>query len=182
MIITKKDLKDCLRADYVAQYGTDKCTFLMRRNAVYRMKRLLRIYEYRLNNAQKSPFHKIAAIVAKIRFKQISQKLCSEISPNVFGKGLQIWHGTRIIVNGHAKVGENCSISSGCVIGQAHDQYPVIGDNVQLSINATVIGGVVISDNTIIGANALVVKDIPHPYTVWGGVPAKQISVLIPRD
>ncbi|WP_160268255.1 serine acetyltransferase, partial [Bifidobacterium biavatii] len=124
------------------------------------MKRLLRIYEYRLNNAHKSVFHRIASFVAKIRYRRVSRSLCSEISPNVFGKGLQIWHGTRIIVNGHATVGENCSISSGVIIGQAHNKFPSIGDNVQLNINTTVLGGITISNNTVIGANALVVKDI----------------------
>ena len=169
MIVTKQDLQEYLQADYVAQYGNEKSTFLRSMNPVYRMKRLLRIYEYRLNNAHKSVFHRVAALIAKIRYKRVSRTLCSEISPNVFGKGLQIWHGTRIIVNGHAKVGKNCSISSGVVIGQAHDQCPTIGNHVQLNINATVIGGIDIADGTVVGANALVVKDIPQPYTVWGG-------------
>jgi len=58
MIVTKQDLQEYLQADYVAQYGNEKSTFLRSMNPVYRMKRLLRIYEYRLNNAHKSVFHR----------------------------------------------------------------------------------------------------------------------------
>ena len=50
----------------------------------------------------------------------------------------------------------------------------MIGDRVHISTGAKIIGGVVIGDDVTIGANAVVITDIPSG-TVWGGVPAKQL-------
>ena len=50
----------------------------------------------------------------------------SEIPINTFGKGLKIWHAERIIVNSDARVGEWCSLSSGVVIAQAHDNVQLL--------------------------------------------------------
>lgn len=52
---------------------------------------------------------------------------------------------------------------------------PTIGDNVTIYCGAKVLGNVTIDDNSIIAANAVVVKDIP-PNVVVGGVPTKIIK------
>lgn len=62
------------------------------------------------------------------------------------------------------------------VIAQAHDEYPVIGNHVELMIDSKALGGVSVADHVRIGANALVIKSIDEPDTTWGGVPAKQIN------
>lgn len=51
----------------------------------------------------------------------------------------------------------------------------VIGNDVWIGYNATILSGVTIGDGAVIGANALVNKDVP-PYSIVGGVPAKIIS------
>jgi serine O-acetyltransferase len=53
----------------------------------------------------------------------------------------------------------------------------VIGNNVEVCCGAKVIGGVTVGDNVLIGAGALVVKDVPA-NTVVGGVPATVIKTL----
>lgn len=53
----------------------------------------------------------------------------------------------------------------------------VIGKKVWICENAVVLGGVTIGDGSVIGANAVVTKDVP-PYTVVGGIPAKVIKKL----
>lgn len=53
----------------------------------------------------------------------------------------------------------------------------VIGDNVWIGDKATILSGVKIGKGSIIGANAVVTKDVP-PYTVVGGNPAKIIKQL----
>lgn len=50
----------------------------------------------------------------------------------------------------------------------------VIGSDVWIGYEAVIFGGVTIGDGAIIGANAVVTKDVP-PYTIVGGVPAKPI-------
>lgn len=53
----------------------------------------------------------------------------------------------------------------------------VIGNNVWIGDKATILAGVHIGDNVIIGANSVVTKDIPS-NSVWGGNPAKKIRSL----
>ena len=121
-------------------------------------------------------FHKILYYYHLIHVKRISSRNCSEIPINVFGKGLTIWHMERIIVNRASKVGNYCSISSGVVIAQAHNQCPTVGDYVEMTIDSKVLGGITIADHVRIGAGALVIRSIKEPNTTWGGVPAKKIN------
>ena len=54
-------------------------------------------------------------------------------------------------------------------------RVPTVGDNVVIASGAKVLGGVTIGTNAIVGANAVVVRDV-LPDAVVGGVPAQQIS------
>lgn len=54
------------------------------------------------------------------------------------------------------------------------DKRPIIGDNVSLGCNVTIIGGVHIGNNVTVGAGSVVVKDIPDNCIVAGN-PAKVI-------
>ena len=58
------------------------------------------------------------------------------------------------------------------MIGDEKGQSPVIGNDVFIGTGAKIIGGVTIGDNVKIGANAVVVKDIPSGCTALG-IPAK---------
>lgn len=61
--------------------------------------------------------------------------------------------------------------------------YPapiVIGKNVWLGANVTVLLGVTIGDHAIVAAGAVVTKDVPE-NTVVGGVPAKVIKMITPE-
>lgn len=53
--------------------------------------------------------------------------------------------------------------------------HVVIGNDVWIGANATILNGVHIGDGAIVAAGAVVVKDVP-PYTIVGGVPAKEIK------
>ena len=55
------------------------------------------------------------------------------------------------------------------------NHHVVIGNDVWIGANVTIINGVHIGDGAIVAAGAVVVKDVP-PYTVVGGVPAKEIK------
>lgn len=50
----------------------------------------------------------------------------------------------------------------------------VIGSDVWIGFEAVILGGVTVGDGAVIGARAVVTKDVP-PYTIVGGVPAKPI-------
>lgn len=95
------------------------------------------------------------------------------------GEGFYIGHFGGIVVNSNVKIGRNVNLSHGVTIGQGGSDNkkgcPVIGDNVYIGPNSTVIGKIFIGNNSAIGANAFINKDVPDCVTV-GGVPAKIIS------
>jgi serine O-acetyltransferase len=83
-------------------------------------------------------------------------------------------------VSGYARFGDNCRIRNGVVVGLRRiDQKvaPVIGDNVDIGAGAKLLGPIRIGNNTIIGANAVVLCDVPD-NSVAVGVPA----VIKPRS
>ena len=57
----------------------------------------------------------------------------------------------------------------------------IIGNDVWIGYEAVILSGVTIGDGAIIGARAVVTKDVP-PYTIVGGVPAKQIRKRFPDE
>lgn len=60
-------------------------------------------------------------------------------------------------------------------------RHTVIGNDVWIGTNTIVVGGTTIGDGAVIGASAVVTKDIP-PYTVVGGVPARPIRQRFPEE
>lgn len=94
--------------------------------------------------------------------------------------GFCIGHFGSIVVNPNAVLGKNISILQGVTIGQlqrgARKGTPVIGDNVYIGPDAKVLGAVKIGSNVVIGANAVVAKDVPDNAVV-AGVPAQIISM-----
>lgn len=57
----------------------------------------------------------------------------------------------------------------------------VIGNDVWIGYEAVILSGVTIGDGAVIGARAVVTKDVP-PYTIVGGVPAKTIRKRFPQE
>lgn len=88
------------------------------------------------------------------------------------GGGLYIAHprGTTI----HAKrIGRNCTIIHAVTIGMRNEwEFPEIGNNVFIGAGARVLGGIKIGNDAAIGANAVVIDDVPARATVVG-IPAK---------
>lgn len=91
------------------------------------------------------------------------------------GDDLQIGHFNGIVIGPGAIIGNGCKIYQQVTIGQQEEKYPVIGNNVTIYTGAKIIGGIHIGDNVTIGANAVVVKDVPNHCTAVG-VPARYIQ------
>ncbi|WP_305848820.1 serine O-acetyltransferase [Microcystis aeruginosa] len=92
------------------------------------------------------------------------------------GKGLFIQHGFSTIVM--ADLGDNCWINQQVTIGYKDKSgRPKIGNNVRITAGAKVLGNITIGDNVTVGANSVVVKDVPANCVVVG-IPAR----IIKRD
>ena len=91
------------------------------------------------------------------------------------GKGFYVGHFGNIILHSDVKMGENCSIVTGVLIGTlglGQKGVPVIGHNAYVGAGAKILGGIKIGNNVKIGANAVVLEDVPDGATVVG-IPAK---------
>ena len=102
----------------------------------------------------------------------------------VLGKGTKFaYGGIGVVIHARAIVGENCLIGQNVTIGGKSGWYevPIIGDNVEISAGARIIGPVKIGNNVIVGANAVVVKDVPDNCIV-AGVPAKIIKENVAHE
>ena len=91
------------------------------------------------------------------------------------GGGLLLPHPNGIVIHPDAKIGVNCLIFQQVTIGTAgtHDA-PVIGNHVDIGAGAKLLGAINIGNNAKIGANAVVLEDVPPSRTAVG-VPARVI-------
>ena len=90
------------------------------------------------------------------------------------GRNFVIDHFGGIVVSGYAKFGDDCRIRTGVVVGLARVDdpcAPVIGNHVDIGTGAKLLGRIRIGNNVLIGANAVVVTDVPDD-SIAVGVPA----------
>jgi serine O-acetyltransferase len=104
-----------------------------------------------------------------------------EVSPQVqIGGGLFLPHTVGTVL-GAERIGDNCTIMQGVTLGTSEPDMgftvsarPVIGNNVLIGAGAKVIGRIMVGDHAKIGANAVVLRDVPaHALAV--GVPARMV-------
>lgn len=88
------------------------------------------------------------------------------------GGGLLLPHPNGIVIHPKAQIGPNCLIFQQVTIGTGTgEMLPVIGGHVDIGAGAKILGGLRIGDHARIGANAVVLKDVPAGKTAVG-VPA----------
>ena len=96
----------------------------------------------------------------------------------IIGRGTSFaYGGIGVVIHGRAIIGKNCMIGQNVTIGGKSGWYevPIIGDNVEICAGAKILGPVRVGSNVIIGANAVIVKDVPDNCVV-AGIPAKIIK------
>jgi serine O-acetyltransferase len=93
------------------------------------------------------------------------------------GPGLRIWHFGCIVLHPAVEIGKNCDIRHEVTIGnrQEYGDVPVIGDNVNIGVGAKILGRIRIGNNVLIGANAVVIHDVPDNCLAVGN-PARIIA------
>jgi serine O-acetyltransferase len=84
------------------------------------------------------------------------------------GGGLYVAHPVGAVVM-PARIGRNCSIIASATIGMRNEwEFPTIGDNVFIGAGARVLGGIRVGNDAVIGANSVVIHDVPDGATVVG--------------
>ncbi|MDU6174388.1 MAG: serine O-acetyltransferase EpsC [Clostridium perfringens] len=99
-----------------------------------------------------------------------------EIHPGAkIGKGLFIDHGMGVVIGETAEIGDNVTIYHGVTLGgtgkDKGKRHPTVGNNVIIGCGAKILGPISIGDEAKIGANSVVLKDVPKGKTAVG-IPA----------
>lgn len=136
------------------------------------------IRDYQESSLKHGLLSKLNKKIAVIRYRFWTVITGADIPLNGdIGGGLSIPHPNGIVIHPEASIGVNCLIHQQVTIGVSRksNQAPVIKGHVDIGAGAKIIGAITIGEHALIGANAVVVKDVPA-YAVVGGIPAKIIG------
>ena len=102
-----------------------------------------------------------------------------EIHPGAkIGRGLVIDHGMGVVIGETAEIGDNVLLYHGVTLGgtgkDKGKRHPIVGNNVVIGAGAKVLGPIYIGSNSKIGANSVVLNNVPEGATAVG-IPAKYI-------
>ncbi len=121
----------------------------------------------------------------KIKFKffginQLEDVCCIQDLPKFKEQNTYFPHPVGIVIHPDVKIGKNCTIYQNVTIGsgkyseKTNRAVPIIKDNVKVYANSVIAGGVTIGNNAVIGAGAIVLRDVEDDTTVAGN-PARVI-------
>lgn len=184
MHMTWNETKEYIHADIYRNMGMyNKKIFLkalLSRNTTIGLLVHFRICHYFAELGRKNVLQKLIHAVCYVRFRNLQNRCGVELNQHTqIGYGLRLPHKGTIVIHPQAIIGNNCEIMQGVTIGnnilKDRDAVAHIGDEVLMCAGAKIIGGVKIEDTVIIGANAVVNKDV-KTHAIVGGVPAKVIG------
>ena len=132
----------------------------------------LPLYQYFFRKASSTP-PRLIKICYKVALKISRFFYHVEISADTkIGEGLYIGHPYGITINPKAVLGKNVNIHKGVTIGQENRGVrkgaPIIGNEVWIGVNSTIVGKIVIGDDVLIAPNSYVNCDIPSHSIVFG--------------
>lgn len=132
---------------------------------------------YQKWQSKRGAISSVLCFVAKWRFRLWSVICGADIGLGAsIGGGLLLPHPNGVVIHSDAKIGNNCMIMQQVTVGQlAAAGAPKIGNAVYIGAGAKVLGAIVVGDHAAIGANAVVLIDVPSAATAVG-VPARLVG------
>ena len=132
----------------------------------------LRVFHFLYRKAVVTDIY-ILKLIYKVAFRFWANQRGLEIPViDQIGKGLYFGHAYNITINPNAKIGCNCNIHKGVLIGQVNrgtrKGAPTIGSRVWIGVNAAIVGKIIIGDDVIIAPNSFVNVDVPSHSVVLG--------------
>lgn len=131
--------------------------------------------------------YRIAHVFYKLNLKFIARLLSQigrfltgiEIHPGaVIGKGLFIDHGMGVVIGETAEIGDNVTMYHGTTLGgtgkDTGKRHPTVKDDVIIGAGAKILGPIIIGKGAKVGANSVVLKEVPE-YATAVGTPARNI-------
>ncbi len=96
-----------------------------------------------------------------------------EIHPGAkIGRGFFIDHGMGVVIGETAEIGDNCTLYHGVTLGGTswakEKRHPTLGNNVVVGAGAKILGPFKVGDDSKVGSNSVVVKEVPAMATVVG--------------
>ncbi|MEW6613058.1 MAG: serine O-acetyltransferase [Pseudomonadota bacterium] len=126
-------------------------------------------------------FHRLAHALWLRRFHGLARFIAAlsrfltgiEIHPGAYiGRRFFIDHGMGVVIGETAQIGNDCTLYHGVTLGgttwQKGKRHPTLGNNVIVGAGAKILGPITVGDNSRIGSNAVVVKEVPADATVIG--------------
>jgi serine O-acetyltransferase len=136
------------------------------------------IHAYNRSKARQGLSAKLLRKYWMLRHLVLSVITSSDIDPNAtIGERLMLPHPNGVIFHARVVIGDDCMIMQQVTIGQlaSDTDTPVIGSRVYIGAGAKILGKVKIGDGARIGANAVVLCDVPSNRTAVG-IPARLIT------
>lgn len=139
-------------------------------------KLLTAIRDYQRHSQAKSPTSAMMTTLAKVRILAWSALCGADIDRNArIGEDVRLPHPNGVVIHRNASIGNGCLIMQQVTIGQTStSDAPTICDNAYLGAGCKILGQVTVGEGARVGANAVVLRDVPRKATAVG-VPARNI-------
>ncbi len=134
-------------------------------------------------------FYRVSRLLWRMKLKLIARLISNigrfitgaDIHPGaVIGKNFIIDHGVGVVIGETAVIGQNVLLYHGVTLGGTgndadHKRHPSLCDDVMIAAGAKILGNIQIGKGAKVGANAVVLKNVP-PYATAVGMPARIIE------
>jgi len=134
------------------------------------------IRSYQRHAARRGPIASLGRKLAVLRHRFWSVITGADIPINTtIAGGLVLPHPNGIVIHPSAVIGPNCLLFHQVTLGMGRDGVPTLGAGVDIGAGAKLIGRIMVGDRAIVGANAVVLSDVPAGATVVG-IPARIVA------